>query len=641
MDWVKLLVAARKFAGRKRISIAIDMIAAAAALYLLVRGLVRVTNPAIIAEIMAAGLIVCLFALLVREAHRQVWHRVSLGDVIDLAGAAAIGAIGASIAMWALVNPIAASRVIIGGPFMLLCAWAGPRMFARLLWESGRRPVANSGTIEPVLVYGSGVRAEQFIDFCTHDTRYSVVGILQDDPELQGRRLRGVRMLGGLGDLPEILSALRRRGVAVERLIASEDEGGAGLSAALDASAQNELILCRLPKIDQAFATGNNGDVVRKVSIEDILHRDTVSIDDPRVAPAFSDRVVMVTGAGGSIGSELVRQIAAVRPRLLVLVENSEFNLYQIDHELESQFPDIERQTELCDIRNRKNLARIFSETKPEIVLHAAALKHVPLLENNPDQAIATNIFGTMNLAELARIHEVRWFTLVSTDKAVNPSNVMGATKRWAEIICQASDSESLRLGSGPRFTCVRFGNVLDSAGSVVPLFRRQIASGGPVTVTSEDVTRYFMTIPEACELILVATATMVPRSPKESQVYVLDMGEPVRVIDLATRMIQLHGLRPNVDVSIEVIGLRPGEKLYEELAHKEEDLVAADFPKARKAKSRTCKMDELRAALVRLELELARDDHQALRAELSLLVPEFEDPKGGAGPVQQPAGVA
>ncbi|WP_194492318.1 UDP-N-acetylglucosamine 4,6-dehydratase family protein, partial [Polymorphobacter multimanifer] len=358
--------------------------------------------------------------------------------------------------------------------------------------------------------------------------------------------------------------------------------------------------------------------------IEDILHRDQISIQGSRAPAYLHGKTVLVTGAGGSIGSELVRQIAVHKPDSIILVESCEFNLYQIDLQMSQRFPHVKRITALCDVRDRQLLAHIFDRHRPAIVLHAAALKHVPLMETHLDQAILTNILGTHNVATLAADYGAEIMTLVSTDKAVNPTSVMGCTKRWAEIICQSLDEARDRRASATRYACVRFGNVLDSAGSVVPLFRQQIAAGGPITITHRDITRYFMTIPEACELILVATAATAETAPPSSQVFVLDMGSPIRIVDLAIRMIQLHGLRPNEDIAIDYVGLRPGEKLYEELAHSEEDLVPAPFPKASLARARACSLEMLDTALARVLHAARHGSVSDMDDALRVLVPEY-----------------
>lgn len=572
-------------------------------------------------------LLAAIPALLAVRAHLQVWQHVALSDLLGIVIAAGMVATTAAIYSLIAFNPRAAAAVFVGTAVMMTCAWSAPRLLFRL-WCERRDYLARTATAdgEPVLLYGSGRRAEQFIRTNAETKRYQILGFLHEDRRLLGRRIRGVPAQGPLDRLGEALGRLRLRGYAPQRLIVTEDgERPDELAAALEAAAVAGLRLARLPSILGLVERGS-GDVLRPVSIEDILHRDPVRLDSAAVDDALRGRTVLVTGAGGSIGSELVRQIAGFAPARIVLVEFGEYNLYAIDAEFERAFPRVPRVMALCDIRDRDALARIFAAERPQIVLHAAALKHVPMLESHPDQAVLTNIQGTRNVAELAQAHGVAIMTLISTDKAVNPTSVMGCTKRWAEMLCQALDAE--RGDNTTRFVCVRFGNVLDSAGSVVPLFRKQIAEGGPITVTHAEVTRYFMTIPEACELILAATATTLADQPRDGAVYVLDMGEPVSIMALAERMIQLHGLRPHADIAIRVTGLRPGEKLYEELAHDAEALTPAPFPKASLARPRAPALATLLADSDAICAAARIGDDAAIRAALQAQVPEYEAPE-------------
>ncbi|WP_256361531.1 UDP-N-acetylglucosamine 4,6-dehydratase family protein [Methylomonas koyamae] len=326
-------------------------------------------------------------------------------------------------------------------------------------------------------------------------------------------------------------------------------------------------------------------------------------------------KTVLVTGGGGSIGSELCKQLAKTQPRKLIVFDQCEFNLYKINAELQRRFPELPRAAVLGDVADPVAVQRAIREQKPEIVFHAAAYKHVPLLQNQVREALHNNLIGTKILAEAAIAAGVARFVLISTDKAVNPTNVMGATKRAAEILCQNLDRQG-----HTRFTTVRFGNVLDSAGSVVPLFREQIQAGGPVTVTHPDITRYFMTIPEACQLIMQAETI-----GRGGEVFVLDMGEPVKISYLAEQMIRLSGKRPGTDIKIEYVGLRPGEKLYEELFHEQEQLLPTGHEKLRLAKARIYDSAEWSRQIEGLQQACACRDSAALLADLQRLVPEFE----------------
>jgi FlaA1/EpsC-like NDP-sugar epimerase len=610
--------------GRKRFVLAVDIACALVAEALLLIVVLNGRDVWPVVTLLAVTVVASAGAMFIFRTYRQLWSRVTLNDVVDLAKAAFVVALATAIASYWDFGPHAPIRVGTGSFFVLMAGWAGPRILARLWWESqaSTKQKSDKRELEPILLLGSDRRAGMFIKSNALDPRYDILGFFHADPRMKGRLVSGVPGLGPIEDLGEELRRLALLGLAPKRLVVTNDDARDGsLAIGLDHAARHGLILCRLPDAVR-LVSGNES--VQQVTIEDILHRDTVSLNRPEVPEVLRGSRILVTGAGGSIGSELVRQIAAYDPGAVILVENCEYNLYAIERELGESFPHVERHSALADVRDRDCIDRVFRDHRPDIVLHAAALKHVPLLEQHPDQAVLTNVMGTRNVAGLALEHGIAQFTLVSTDKAVNPTNAMGATKRWAEMICQSFDSEAERRGVRTRYACVRFGNVLGSAGSVVPLFRQQIAKGGPITVTDPAITRYFMTIPEACELILTATATTSSNEQREPRVFVLDMGEPVRIVSLAERMIQLHGMRPYEDIGIEFTGLRPGEKLYEELAHPDENLVPASFARASLADARTPAFAVVSAAVDRVVAIAARGDIEAVLVELARLVPEY-----------------
>jgi FlaA1/EpsC-like NDP-sugar epimerase len=368
------------------------------------------------------------------------------------------------------------------------------------------------------------------------------------------------------------------------------------------------------------------------VAIEDLLDRPQRPLDREAMARLVHGRRVLVTGAGGTIGSELARQIAALGPAELVLADNSEYALYEIDLELSEAAPDVPRVSLIADIRDRDRMLALFARHRPELVFHAAALKHVPIVEANPAEGVLTNAVGTRHVADAARAHGALAMVLISTDKAVNPTSVMGATKRLAEMYCQALDLRARADGAGTRFVTVRFGNVLGSTGSVVPLFRRQLERGGPLTVTHPDMRRYFMTVREAVGLVLAATVLRVrdeglPEAARQGGIFVLDMGEPVKIVDLARRMIRLAGLRPEIDVAIRYTGLRPGEKLYEELFHGRETLVEAGAPGLLMAAPRTADLALVARAMDEAGAASRAGREGAALSVLAALVPEFTRP--------------
>ncbi|MBT7362249.1 MAG: polysaccharide biosynthesis protein, partial [Rhodospirillaceae bacterium] len=361
---------------------------------------------------------------------------------------------------------------------------------------------------------------------------------------------------------------------------------------------------------------------VKPIAVEDLLGRPQAVLDRPAMQSLIAGRRVLITGAGGTIGGELARQIAALGPADLALVDSSEFNLYSIDLEIAELAPDITRHAHLADVRNPTAMASIFAELKPELVFHAAALKHVPIVENHVAEGVQTNIAGSRNVADLCREYGTRIMVLISTDKAVNPSSAMGATKRVAESYCQALDRA--RASDGCRFLTVRFGNVLGSTGSVVPLFKRQLAAGGPVTVTHPDITRYFMTTREAVELVLQASTLGTSKNTAAGGIMVLDMGEPVKILDLAEQMIRLAGKRPYEDIDIEFVGLRSGEKLYEELFHDAESLSPTNNAAIRLATPRVADREVLVRAIDEICAAARDNNNESCRNLLTNLVPEF-----------------
>ncbi len=368
----------------------------------------------------------------------------------------------------------------------------------------------------------------------------------------------------------------------------------------------------------------------RAVSIDDLLSRPQIKLDRDAMAQLVQGRRVLITGAGGTIGAELARQVAGLGPAELVLLDQSEFALWQIDAELAERAPDIKRRALMADIRDATRITAIFTLHQPELVFHAAALKHVPMVEADPLEGLLTNACGTSIVADAARAAGTMAMVLISTDKAVNPTSVMGASKRLAEIYCQALDILGRRTENGMRCITVRFGNVLGSTGSVVPVFERQLARGGPLTVTHPDMRRYFMTVREAVGLVLQASVAGVGEALPEGAIFVLDMGEPVRIVDLARKMIRLAGLRPDEDVEIRFTGLRPGEKLYEELFHFHEPAVPTGHPGLLMARPRTGDAKIIGHAMFAIETACRAGNRRVALAQLALMVPEFAPTEQG-----------
>ncbi|HZG01653.1 MAG TPA: nucleoside-diphosphate sugar epimerase/dehydratase, partial [Chitinophagales bacterium] len=408
---------------------------------------------------------------------------------------------------------------------------------------------------------------------------YDVVAFTETRAQLFGQKLEGV----GIYDVRKHLQRLLRNEDIDQVVIATWEIPVSLKSSIVDQALEHKVQVLHVPPATQWINGELNNNQIRQVKIEELLERDPIQLHLDEIRNQVSDKVILVTGAAGSIGSEIARQLVEFNPGLLVLLDQAESPLYELDLELKRNFPDSKYEIVMGDIRTRERMENVFTTFKPQWVFHAAAYKHVPMMENNPSESILTNAYGTKICADLAAQHNVEKFVLVSTDKAVNPTNVMGASKRIAEMYVQSLDTELRKQGyDAPRFITTRFGNVLGSNGSVIPLFRKQIEDGGPVTVTHPEVTRYFMTIPEACQLVLEAGAM-----GNGGEIFIFDMGEPVKIADLARKMIALSGLEPDRDIKIEYSGLRPGEKLYEELLAQHENTVPTHHPKIKIAKVR------------------------------------------------------
>jgi len=383
------------------------------------------------------------------------------------------------------------------------------------------------------------------------------------------------------------------------------------------------MTVARLPSLSDFKNETADPLSIKPIDVEDLLGRPQTTLNKRAVEELIRGRRVLVTGAGGSIGSELVRQLAGLGPSHLSLVDNSEYNLFRIDMGIESAFPEIEKSPLIADVREAARIKGVFRTERPDIVFHAAALKHVPLVESNILEGISTNVLGTRNVADAARAVDVKTFVQISTDKAVNPTNVMGATKRLAEIYCQAFDLVNAESES-TTFVTVRFGNVLGSTGSVVELFRNQLAAGGPLTVTHPDMTRYFMTIRESVELVLQASALGSRERSQDGKIFVLDMGEPIKIMDLARQMIRLAGYKTGEDIDIEITGIRPGEKLFEEVLHGAEAPVPTHQDGVLVATPRTSELSDVETALRRLEDAIETADTKEALEAIRRLVPEF-----------------
>lgn len=443
---------------------------------------------------------------------------------------------------------------------------------------------------------------------------YNVVGFIDDDPDKTNMRFWGKKVFGTRDKIKEVCDRESIDEILISIPSAPKDE----LRKILEICSATNLKIRIAPSIDQSITGTYSFTNTREVQIEDLLERDEIVLENDLIADEIEGKVVLVTGGGGSIGSELCRQISNYNPKKLIIVDIYENNAYDLQNELRSAFPYIEMEVLIASIRDFERLDSIFGEFKPNMVFHAAAHKHVPLMEDSPGEAIKNNVFGTFNVAKCADKHNVDKFVMISTDKAVNPTNVMGATKRVCEMVVQ-----SFQQISKTEFVAVRFGNVLGSNGSVIPLFKRQIEKGGPVTVTHKEVTRFFMTIPEAAQLVLQASVYA-----KGGEIFVLDMGKPVKIYDLAVNLIRLSGYKPNIDMPIVVTGLRPGEKLYEELLMNEEGLGKTSHKKIFIGQPTFMDFEELEKNLKILKDAVDTKDNNAIVYALETVVPTYAESK-------------
>jgi FlaA1/EpsC-like NDP-sugar epimerase len=539
-----------------------------------------------------------------------IWFFSSLPDLRRIFNAVTFSALLGGGLMLLAPAPGIPRSVAILYPVFLLMLMGGSRAAYRM-WKEHLLYSALGVGRKPVLILGAGRSGAGLVQELARSQEWRAVGFLDDDPLKQRRELLGQRVFGPLSELSYWAKTLKVNHVILAMPSVSDDVRQRVSSLCVRAG----VTAYTVPSTEQLLLKRDRVDHVRPVDLEDLLGRTPVRIDTPEVRELLADRVVMVTGAGGSIGSELCRQIARRRPAQLVLFENSEFALYELVEELTEYFPEVALVPLAGDVKDGTWLAEVMHRHTPSVVFHAAAYKHVPLMEeHNSWQAVRNNVYGTYVVALAAQRAKVPKFVLVSTDKAVNPTNVMGATKRLAEMICQALEG----MDGSTRFEMVRFGNVLGSTGSVIPKFRAQIAKGGPVTVTHPEITRYFMSIPESSQLVLEAAAM-----GKGGEIFVLDMGEPVRIADLARDMIRLSG-RSEDEIRIIYTGLRPGEKLYEELLSDDEHTRSTHHPKLRIAKARPVPTGWLGDLVEWLKTAAPRTDAE-VRRDLRRWVPEYQ----------------
>ena len=497
--------------------------------------------------------------------YRGIWRFASLTDLRRIIMAVAIASVAVIVIVFMFRLPGIPRSVLILHPVLVIMAMGGGR-FAYRAWRDRRLYGHMMLAGEPVLVIGSDDAADRLLRELAHSPDWNVVGLLSEDARRIGHELHDVKILGPSEDL----ATWAKKYSVSKAIVAMPEASLAKRRHAIELAVQAGLSVLTVPSLDDILTGKVAVSKVRRVQLEDLLGREPVVLEDEGLHVWLNDKVVLVTGAGGSIGAELARQLVRFKPSLLILFDISEFSLYLIEQEFKRQFPQVPCAFLIGDVKDADCLDRLFTDYKPTVVFHAAAYKHVPLMEReNAWQAVRNNVLGLKSLAETAQRHGTDKVVLISTDKAVNPTNVMGATKRLAERVLTG-----MQRPDGTRFVTVRFGNVLGSNGSVIPTFRDQIARGGPVTVTHPEIIRYFMLIPEAAQLVLQAGLM-----GNGGEIFVLEMGEPIRIVDLARNMIRLSGFSEN-EIKIEFTGLRPGEKLYEELLTDKEQTLPTLHPK-------------------------------------------------------------
>jgi FlaA1/EpsC-like NDP-sugar epimerase len=544
--------------------------------------------------------------------YRGIWRYASLNDLRRIVLAVLLAASAIPFVLWMARSHLIVPRsVLVLNPLLLILFMGGSRVLYRI-WKETRFHGRMNLSGEPVLVLGAGDAAVALSKDLAKNPAWQLVGFLDDDVGKHGHTLNGVKVLGGLNEL-----ARRAEHFGIERvIIAMPSSSHQQRQRVIQLCNEAKVQVLTVPSFDDLMTGKVSVSQLRAIELDDLLGRDPVLLDTTGLHGLLHNKTVMVTGAGGSIGSELCRQIARFSPAKLVLFELSEFALYTLEQELQQAYPALNLICLVGDVRDAARVDEVMTLHQPAVLFHAAAYKHVPMMErHNAWQAIRNNVLGTYVVAGSARQHGVEKFVMISTDKAVNPTNVMGASKRLAEMVCQA-----LQQPDSTRFVIVRFGNVLGSTGSVIPKFREQIAKGGPVTVTHPEITRYFMSIPEAAQLVLQAGLM-----GQGGEIFVLDMGEPVKIVDLARQLIRLSGFTED-EIRIEFSGLRPGEKLYEELLADNEHTLPTPHPKLRIAMARQADSIWMEELLAWTEVATMPDDE--VRTALQTWVPEYQPQK-------------
>ena len=579
---------------------------------------------------------ICAITFPVAGLYKRNWKYASLLDYVSLFRAVAIASLILITCMFFYSRLDLVPRSAIAIEVMTLMSFLAAIRLSfrqedfRALMPAFRGSVAQFDSLVPVLLVGTGHEADLYLRALQRDrnSTYWPVGFLGHSEDESETMLRGVPILGTVEDFDTVVTGLEARGQRPRHLIFTaplSSFDSAVVEKLIERADRRGMAVSRLnPATELRNTRLTNEFELKPIELTDLLERPQAALDIAALQRFIYGRQVLVTGAGGSIGSELTRQVAALGPSQLVVVDNCEFNLYSIDLDLSEGFPSVSRAAHLCDVRDAARVNEIFARYRPELVFHAAALKHVPMVELNPCEGALTNVCGTMNVAEAAKRFGAVGMVQISTDKVVNSTSVMGATKRLAELYCQALELDGMKGEGAPRFMTVRFGNVLGSSGSLIPLFKKQLARGGPLTVTHPEMKRFFMTIREAVELTLQASAYGLEKNLGQGEIFVLDMGEPIKIVDIARRMIRLAGYTPDRDVKIKIVGCRPGEKLFEELFDSTEQRVAPPVPGVLGAVPKPVPLPVLYEAFGRLRDCAERGDSEGLFEAIHAVLPTF-----------------
>ena len=556
------------------------------------------------------------------KQYRGWWRYVGISDLLGIFGASLVSTF-IIVVIWFLVGNISAVRislpsglerpaegVCIADMFATVFMLGGLRIIIRLYFEEFC--TAEAGRLKRFLIVGAGNAGEALLREILRMpvTQYDVVGFIDDDTAKKSTHIHGIPVLGTVEQLPQICEERKIEEIAIAMPSASPKQ----LRRVIQVCEGTKIRFRTVPSITDIASGKLRVSQIRDVDINDLLGREAVRLDMDLIEAFAQNKTILVTGAGGSIGSEMCRQLCNFNPKLLVLIEQAENPLFYIERELHKKFVGVNIKAIICNITDKARVEKVFEEYKPQVVIHAAAHKHVPLMELNAGEAVKNNILGTQIVADAADNHAVTNFVMISTDKAVNPTSIMGSSKRIAEMYIQ-----DLSRTSKTHFVTVRFGNVLGSDGSVVPIFKRQISEGGPVTVTHSEMKRYFMTVPEASQLVLQAASM-----GKGGEIFVLDMGEPVKIVDLARELITLSGFRPGEDIEMIFTGLRPGEKLFEELSIEGEDMQRTRHPKISIWRNIPMDRERLRVGISELVTLAKNQTHSEIAMKINELVPEY-----------------